>query len=170
MSTVHVGSHTHTATYVATNLLRSLRQLLTAAGLDPGKFMSSWSLWEDGVAHWLSQRSLESLVLEIYDPADAVNDFRGRFDFTLDYSYGGDGDLWIDPDTIAFTVMKSGSYPSSCRYRLVATTASWATDPPTGTWILVSLRSTEGFTRHNVGTSVAGGSTAASLSYYRKAV
>lgn len=169
MSIVHVGSHTHTTTYVATNLLRSLRQLLTAAGLDPAKFMSTWSIWEDGVAHWLSQRGLEALVLEIYDPADAVNDMRGRFDFTLDYSYGGDGDLWIDPEIIAFTVMKNGSYPSSCQYRLVAMTASWATDPPTGTWTSVSLRSTDGFTRHNAGTCVAGGSTAASLSYYRKA-
>lgn len=113
-------------------------------------------------------RGLEDLVLEIYDPTDAINDLRGRFDFTLDYSYGGDGSLWADPDTIAFTVKKNGSYPSSCRYRLVATTAPWATDPPTGTWISVSLRSTHGFTRHNVGTPVAGGSTAASLSYYRR--
>lgn len=168
MSIVQVGSHAHTTTYVATNLLRSLRQLLTAAGLDPSQFMSSWSMWEDGVAHWLSQRGLEDLVLEIYDPTDAINDFRGRFDFTLDYSYGGDGSLWVDPNTIAFTVKKNGSYPSSCRYRLVAITAPWATDPPTGTWISVSLRSTDGFTRHNVGTPVAGGSTAASLSYYRR--
>ncbi len=169
MSTVHVGSHTHTTTYVATNLLRSLRQLISAAGLDPTKFMSNWSMWEDGVAHWLSQRGLDALVLEIYDPTDTVDDRRGRFDFTLDYSYGGDGDLWIDPDIISFTVKKSGSYPSQCRYRLVAMTSSFATDPPSGNWTSVSLRSTAGFTKHNAGTSVAGGSTAASLSYYRKA-
>ena len=119
MSIVQVGSHTHTTTYVATNPLRSLRQLLTAAGFDPGQFMSSWSMWEDGVAHWLSQRGLEDLVLEIYDPTDAINDLRGRFDFALDYSYGGDGSLWVDPDTIAFAVKKNGSYPSSCRRSVV---------------------------------------------------
>lgn len=168
MTTVSVGSHTHTTTHVATNLLRSLRLLLTAAGLDSTKFMSSWSTWEDGVAHWLSQRGLEALILEIYDPTASADDLRGRFDFTIDYSYGGDGDLWIDPDIIAFTVKKNGSYPSSCRYRLIASTASWSTDPPTGNWRSVSLRSTEGFAKHNAGTSVAAGSTSASLSYYRK--
>ena len=93
MSSVHVGSTAHTATHVATNLLRSLRRLITEAGLDPTKFMSTWSDWEDGVAHWLRQQGLRKLVLEVFDPSRS-NDLCGRFDFTLDYSYGGDGDLW----------------------------------------------------------------------------
>lgn len=169
MTAVHVGSTTHTTTYVATNLLRTLRSLITEAGLDPTKFMSTWSVWEDGVAHWLGERGLDTLVLEVFDPTDTTDDRRGRFDFTLDYTYGGDGDLWIDPDIITFTVKKAGSYPSNCRYKLVAITSRWATDPPTGSWTSTTLRSTEGFTRHNAGTSVAGGSTSASLSYYRRA-
>lgn len=170
MTAVYVGSSTHTTTYVATNLLRSLRTLIRSAGLDPAKFMSTWSLWEDGVAHWLGQRGLEQLVLEVFDPsAPTDSDFRGRFDFTLSYTYSGDGELWVDPDLIAFAIKKNGSYPSTCRYKLMAVTAMGATDPPTGSWTSTSFRSTAGFTKHNAGTSVAGGSTSASLTYYRKA-
>jgi len=168
MSTVYVGSTTHTTTYVATNLLRSVRLLVTAAGLDPTKFVSTWSQWEDGIAHWLSQQGLSALVLEVFDPNRAGNDLVGRFDFTLSYAYGGDGDMWIDPDIIEFTIKKSGSYPSLCKYRLVATTTAFATDPPTGSWVDATFRSTDGFSKHSVGTSVAGGATSASLSYYRK--
>ena len=168
MTIVHVGSTTHTSTYVATNLLRSIKQLISAAGLNPAKFAGGWSIYEDGVAHWIAQRSLVELVLEVYDLSDSRDDRRGRFDFTLNYSYAGDGGLWINPDTVAFTVKKNGSLPSACDYRLVAITNARATDPPGGYWTSTTLRSTSGYQRHSVGTAVAGGTTSASMAYYRK--
>ncbi len=168
MTAVHVGSTTHTTTYVATNLLRSLRWLITAAGLDAAKFAGTWSTWEDGVAHWLAQRGLSELVLEVYDPSDTRDDRRGRFDFTLHYDYGGDGEMWLDPDIVTFTIKKNGSLPAQCHYRLVAVTTAFATDPPGGIWTSATLRSTAGYRRHTVGTAVAGGTVSASLSYYRR--
>lgn len=168
MTVVHVGTHVHTSTYVATSLLRSIKWLITAAGLSASKFASDWSVWEEGVAHWIRERSLERLILEVYDSTDWHHDLRGRFDFRLSYSYGGDGSLWIDPDIVAFTVRKNGSLPSACAYRLVATTKPFATDPPEGNWTSATLRSTAGFQRHSVGTALAGGTIGASLSYYRR--
>ena len=168
MTVVRVGTRVHTSTYVATSLLRSLKWLITQAGLSPSKFACNWSDWEAGVAHWIGQQSLERLVLEVYDPVARSDDLRGRFDFTLDYSYAGDGELWIDPDIVEFTVRKNGSLPSECEYRLVAFVKSFATDPPEGNWTSTTMRSTDGFQRHSVGTAVAGGAIAASLSYYRR--
>ena len=168
MTTVSVGTHTHSITYVATSLLRSLKWLIRGAGLDPSKFAADWATWEEGIAHWLGQRALVELVLEIYDPTDRNDDRRGRVDFTLEYSYSGDGDFWIDPDIVNFTVRKNGSVPSLCEYRLVATVRPGATDPPGSSWATTALRSTDGFQRHSVGTALAASSTSANLSYYRR--
>ncbi len=78
---------------------------------------------EAGVSAWVNSRHLERLVLEVWDPKNAQQ-LIGRFDFTIDYSYygSGDGDLWLDPDTVAWAIRKNGSYPSSCDYRVVADT------------------------------------------------
>ncbi|PZS04864.1 MAG: hypothetical protein DLM56_04575 [Pseudonocardiales bacterium] len=71
------------------------------------------------------QRRPAALVLEVYDPRDSAgNDLIGRFDFTIDYGYypDGDGDLWLDPDTVAFAIRRAGTYPAACSYRFVADT------------------------------------------------
>lgn len=168
MTTVNVSTVAHTHTYVATNLMRSVKSLIEEAGLDPRHFAGSWDIWEEAISHWIAQQGLIKLILEIYDPADSYDDRRGRFDFTINYSYGGDGELWVDPEIIKFAVRKSGSLPSACHYRLIATVTRFASDPPSGRWASATLRSTDGYQRHTVGHAVAAGSTAAGLSYYRR--
>ena len=168
MTSVAVNVHTHSATYVATNMLRSIRQIIKGCGLSPAKMVNQWAILEAGVATWLESGHLEALVLEVYDPSDTHDDRRGRFDFTIDYRYyaDGEGELWLDPETVRRTVIKNGSYPSTCEYRFVATTS--AGRPDVEGWSSTTLRSTDGFTRHSVGTAIGGGGLGASLSYYRK--
>ena len=91
----------------------------------------------------------------------------GRFDFRIDYSYygDGDGDLWLDPDTVAWAIKKNGSYPSRCDYRIVADTADGA--PRVDGWADTTLRSTDGMRRHAVGTALGGGSMGAALGYWK---
>jgi hypothetical protein len=168
MTSVVVNVHTHAATHVASNVLRSIRQIIKGCGLSTAKMLDQWTVLEAGVATWLETGDLEALILEVYDPSDWVDDRRGRFDFTIDYSYyrDGDGELWLDPDTVRRTILKNGSYPSACEYRFVATTKPGR--PNVEGWSSTTLRSTTGFERHTVGTAVGGGSLGASLAYYRR--
>jgi len=167
-STVRVNTYAYAATHVATNMLRSVRQIIRESGLRIDTIQNQWNVLETGVATWLNSRHLKALVLEVYDPAKpAGTDLVGRFDFTIDYTYGdGDGELWLDPDTVSYTVRKNGSYPASCAYRLVADTALGR--PDVEGWSGTTLRSTAGFTRHTVGTAIGGGSLGAGLSYYTR--
>jgi hypothetical protein len=168
-SAVRVNVHAYATTHVATNMLRGMKQIIRESGLSINRVQSQWAVLEDGVATWLGSQHLKSLVLEVYDPhlpADA--DLVGRFDFTIDYTYygDGDGDLWLDPDTVSYTVRKNGSCPARCEYRLIADTSPGY--PAVHGWSTTTFRSTADFTRHCVGTAIGGGSLGANLSYYRR--
>ncbi len=168
-TSVRVNTYTYATTHVATNMLRSMKQIIRESGLSVSKIQSDWAVLEAGVATWLNSRHLRGLVLEVYDPGkQAGADLVGRFDFTIDYGYYGDrdGDLWLDPDTVSYAVRKNGSYPARCAYRLIADTA--AGYPPVDGWSTTTFRSTAGFTRHSVGTAIGGGSLGAGLSYYSR--
>ncbi|MBX6750986.1 MAG: HORMA domain containing protein [Micromonosporaceae bacterium] len=168
MSTsVRVNTHTYATTHVATNMLRSVRQIIRESRLSPTKMQDDWEILESGIKTWLGTGHLRRLILEVYDPTRPADvDLVGRFDFTIDYGYygDGDGDLWLDPDTVSYAVRKNGSYPERCDYRIVADLAPGY--PPVSGWSTTTLRSTGGFTRHSVGTTIGGGSIGADLAYY----
>ena len=169
MTTVSVNTSTYSTTYVAANLLRGIRQIVRLSGLNTTALTGDWDVLESGCATWLRTGDLRALVLEVYDPAlPAGSDLVGRFDFTIDYSYyaDGDGELWMDPDTIAYTVRKNGSYPAACRYRVVADTSP--NRPDVDGWRPTQFRSTTGLIRQVAGTAVGGGNLGASLAYYRR--
>ena len=123
---------------------------------------------EDGIATWLGIGHLKAVTLEVYDPGKRGDDLVGRFDFTIDYGYypGGDGDLWLDPDTVAYTIARTAPISAA------ASTGSSSTAPPAtprfAGWATTTYRSTAGFTRHAVGTAIGGGSIGAGLAYYSR--
>lgn len=168
MSVVHVNTRTYTATHVATNIALSLKQLIRGCGLDLDHLGGSWRLLEEGMAELLRGQHLLTAVLEVYDPTRRGAPLVGRFDFDIDYSYyaDGDGDLWVDPDTVKATVKKNGSYPANCTYGIICT---WVpgTPMPHG-WQAAQLRSTNGLVKHSVGTMIGAGGVGTSLSYYRR--
>jgi len=165
---VHVNTSTYATTHVATNLLGSIRSIIKGSGLNPDLLRDQWATLEHGIATWLSSRHLKAVTLEIYDPGKRPTDFAGRFEFTVDYGYypGGDGELWLDPDTVAYAIRKNGSYPGRCQYRIVIDNTPGYPQIPG--WTATTYRSTEGFTRHTVGTAIGGGSLGAGLSYYQE--
>jgi len=168
-TSVRVNTSAYATTHVATNMLRSLRQIIRGSGLSTERMRRQWEVLERGVATWLASGHLQALTLEVFDPGKPADaDLVGRFDFTLDYDYysDGDGELWLDSDAVAFTIRKNGSYAPGCDYRFVATTAPGR--PHVTGWSDTTLRSTAGFTRHAVGTTVGGGSLGAGLAYYAR--
>jgi hypothetical protein len=168
-TSVRVNTYTYATTHVATNMLRSMKQIIREGGLSISKIQSEWAVLETGISTWLNSGHLKGLVLEVFDPGKPTGaDLVGRFDFTIDYGYysDGDGDLWLDPDTVSYAVRKNGSYPARCQYRLIADTAPGY--PAVTGWSTTTFRSTAGFTRHSVGTAIGGGSLGAGLSYYAR--
>jgi hypothetical protein len=165
-TTVRVSSAVYSATHVATNMLRGLKQVIVGCGLDGTKFGNQFEVLENGVASWVASRHLRQLILEVWD-SRRPDRLVGRFDFTIDYGYygSGDGELWLDSETVAWAIKKNGAYPSSCDYRIVADTAPGA--PAVDGWDSTNLRDTAGLRRHSVGTALGGGSIGAGLSYWR---
>lgn len=165
-TTVRVNTAVYAATHVATNLLRSIRQLVRETGLDTTKLTVQWATIERGLATWLRSGHLRMVVLEVLD--EESDQLVGRFDFAIDYGYyaSGDGDLWLDSQAVSHAVRKAGYQTTDCDYRIVVDTAPGAAEVIG--WSPTTLRSTSGFSRHSIGTTVGGGSLGASLSYYRK--
>lgn len=164
-TTVKVNTYTYATSHVATNLIRSLKQLVVGCGLDASRLAGSWQTLERGVAAWLRSRHLERLILEIFDPR--TDRLAKRFDFDIDYSCNpaGNGDLWLDANTVAYALAKAGTVPSRCSYRIVADTRRGA--PDVDGWTSTPLRTTDHLRRRSVGTSVGGGDLGASLNYWK---
>lgn len=164
-TSVRVSTRTHSVTHVATNILWGLRRIVRDCGLDQAKMTNQWSVLEAGTSVWLESRDLRALVLEVYDPRRPTgNDQVGRFDFTIDYGYYPDGDLWLDPDTVSFAIRRAGTYAHACDYRFVADVAPGHS--PVDGWSDTSFRSTAGMSRQSLGTGIGGGSIGTNLSCY----
>ncbi len=165
-TTVHVNTHTYATTHVATNLIRSVKQLVMGCGLDSTNYIGNWIILELGVVTWLWSRHLKQLVLEIYCPI--TNTLKKRFDFNIDYGYypNGDGDLWIDRETVNFALHKAGTVPCYCSYNIIALRTPGF--PLVQGWHPTQFRSTSDFKRRSVGAAVGGGSLSSSLDYWIK--
>ena len=161
---VHVNTQTYSTTHVAVNLVRGLKQLITGCGMDASKLLGCWRTVELGVATWLRYSQLERLTLEVYDPN--TNVLVTRFDFDIDHGYypGGDGELWLDPETVAYAIRKAGAVPSKCSYDIFARTTPGSVK--VDGWGAGTLRSTSGLRRRGVGATVGGCSLGATLNYW----
>ena len=60
MTTVAVNTYTHSVTYVADNILKSLKDIIRLSGLDPSEFVGDWETHMRGVQTWLNTGDLET--------------------------------------------------------------------------------------------------------------
>lgn len=162
---VSVRSYTHATTYVADNILRSLKNILLYSGLDPDKLADDWEVLHRGIKTWIDSGHLEKVVLEVYDPK--CDDLVGRWDIHISYEWsGGDGQFWTDTDAIRFAIKKAGLFPSTTKYRVLATTTPGR--PEVSGWSSTSLRSTAGLVEQRIGTSIEASGLSGGVSYYRR--
>lgn len=166
MTNVAVNTYTHSVTYVADNILKSLKDIIRLVGLDPTEFVGDWELHMRGVQTWLNTGDLETVKLEIYNPKTDALIF--RWDIAIAYGWsGGDGGFWTDTEQLKYAIRKAGLAPSEAQYRLLL--QSKPGRPDVAGWSTASARSTEGMVRQSLGTTVEHSGLGASTSYLRRA-
>ncbi len=151
MSTfVAVNTYVYSVTYMSEKLVHSLKEIVRQSGLDPGRLAINWESTQDAIATWLRSRDLLAVHLEIYKPAS--NKLILRWDFDVLYDADGDGSMWVDTDDLKYAIRKSGQAPSQCKYNVILTTRNGR--PDVDGWGSCDFRSTDGLSRHSIGTMV----------------
>jgi len=167
MSTsVHVNLFTHTVTFVTDKMMSSLRRIIVWSGLDPSSLLANWNDLELGIKTWLGSRDLTEVTLEVF--VSSSGGLVGRWDFDIDYGFGGadEGDMWVDTDAIRFAIRKQGLNPAGCSYRIILTTKK--DRPDVAGWESATLVSTAGFTRYSIGTTIGTSGLGTRTAYWRK--
>ncbi len=165
MSTVvTVNTYTHTVTYVASKLLLSLKEIIREIGLSPSKLASEWADLEEGISTWLQERDLVEIVLEVFNAR--TGRLATRWDLEIVYGYTGDGSLWTDTWAIKYAIKKAGCDPSGCDYRIIVRTKPGARSLPG--WSSADFKSTVGFNRYWLGSTIGGNGIASETAYWSK--
>jgi len=162
---VTVNTYAHSVTYVSDKMLKTLKDIIRSSGLSPEKMISEWDVLTRGIKKWLETQDLQHVHLEVYNPQ--TDKLIGRWDFEVFYGYSGDGSFWADSDAIAYHIKKAGFWPSSCDYRIVVITKP--DRPDVDGWSGAVLRSTDGFVRQSIGTTIEGSGLSTGVGYWRKA-
>lgn len=165
MSTfVVVNTYSHSVTYVTDNILRCLQDIVRQSGLNPNKIASDWDVLERGIKKWIDTTDLNELTLEVFNPKD--DKLIGRWDFTIYYGYSdGSGSFYVDTEQVKLAILKAGVWPIQADYRIVADTKPGR--PDVSGWSSTSFRSTAGFVKQSIGTTIEGAGLSAGASYWR---
>lgn len=167
MSSVSVNTYTHSVTYLADNMLKSVKDIIVLSGLDPSAFVGDWEFYKTGMRTWLQSGHLEKVILEVFDPANDALIVRWDIEVAYGWSSDADGSFWTDTDQLRYAIRKSGVPPSRARYRfLVIRKEGFAN---VAGWVSVQFRSTNGMIRQSLGTTVEHSGLGASTSYLRRA-
>lgn len=164
MSTVATYSYTHSVTYVADNILKSLKDIIRLSGLDPTGFANDWASNLLAVRTWLDSGDLEQVTLEIYDPT--TDRLITRWDIDIVYSWAsGDGSFWTDTEQLRYAILKAGVLPNQARYKLMLRTKPGR--PDVSGWSKGSYRSTDGMVKQSLGSTVEHSGLGAQAGYWR---
>jgi hypothetical protein len=162
---VSVYSYTHSVTYVADNILKSLKDIIRLSGLDPAVFVQDWDLHMRAVNGWLQSGDLECVKLDIFHPRTGELIFQWNIEISYSWT-GGDGSFWTDTEQLKYAIRKAGLVPSEAKYDLRLKTKPGRHDI-TG-WSTTAARSTEGMVRQSLGTTVEHSGLSGSTSYLRR--
>jgi Bacterial HORMA domain 2 len=162
---VSVYSYTHSVTYVAENILKSLKDIIRLSGLDPAEFVGDWELNMRAVNGWLQSGDLERVMLDIYNPKTGELIFQWSIEIAYSWT-GGDGSFWTDTEALKYAIRKAGLAPSDAKYDLRMKTKPGRHD--IDGWGKAPARSTEGMVRQSVGTTVEHSGLSGNASYLRR--
>jgi hypothetical protein len=165
MSAVTVYSYTQSVTYVADNILRSLKDIIRLSGLSPEKLAGEWEVLLRGISRWIETKHLDFVTLEIYDPN--TGNLVKRWDIAVSYTWDADaGTFWTDTDQLRLAIKKAGLSPDQAEYRVLAQNKEGA--PSVDGWSSTSFKSTAGMVRQSLGSTIEHNGLSANASYWRK--
>lgn len=166
MTSVAVNTYTHSVTYVADNILKSIKDIIRLSGLNPTNLVETWDSKMRALKAWLQSQHLERVVLEIFDPK--TNTLITRWDIDVVYNWGSDddGQFWTDTDQLKYAIQKAGVAPGTATYRLLL--VAKAGKPAVAGWEDTSFLSTNGFARQSLGSTIEHNGLGASTAYWRK--
>jgi hypothetical protein len=165
MSSVATYAYTNSVTYVADNILRSLKEIIRLSGLSPEHFVSEWASNTRAVTTWLGSGDLRKVVLEVFHPS--TNALIIRWDIDIVYAWsGGDGSFWADTDQLSYAIKKAGVVPSEAKYALLLDTKPGR--PHVDGWGSHPYRSTDGMVRQSLGSTIEHYGLGAATAYWRK--
>lgn len=165
MSAVAVYSYTQSVTYVADNMLKSLKDIIRLSGLDPSKLVGDWKVLLKGISRWIESGHLNTVTLEIFDPES--DKLVGRWDIDVVYGWSEEaGNFWTDTDQLRYAIKKAGFAPSKADYRILVDNKEGR--PDVDGWSSCSYRSTDGMVRQSLGATVEHSGLNGNTSYWRR--
>src|SRR5579872_5665996 len=133
MTSVHLKTITQTKsiTYVTTEILRSFQSLVVGLGLSPDYLMvRHYEALNQGISIWLSEETLESVHLEIWDSSHPEN-LIARVDLSFFYYHEEPEDsFYSDMDSIKNITKKISGVKSNHEYRVMVETKDGAASVP----------------------------------------
>ena len=164
MTSTTVNTYTHSVTYVADNILKSLKDIVRMSGLNPNKLVTDWETNMRAIKTWLDTQDLKKVILEIFNPS--TDELILRWDIDIDYGWSGDGSFWTDTEQLKYHILKAGVAPSDATYSILLDTKPGR--PDVIGWGPGSLRNTDGLVRHSLGSTINHNGLGASAAYWRR--
>lgn len=165
MTSVSVYSYTHSVTYVADNIHKSLKDIIRLSGLNPASLMDNRESTLRALRTWIDSKDLERVILEIYDPDTDKLILRWDLDIAYEWS-SDDGTFYTDTDQLRYHILKAGVAPSQAKYRLILCTKPGS--PDVDGWGSVTFRSTDGMVKQSLGSTIQHSGLGANAGYWRK--
>ena len=166
MTSVITYSSTQSVTYVADNILKSLKDIIRLSGMNPANLMDTAESKMRALKTWLDTGDLERITLEIYDPR--TDKLVRKWDIEVTYGWSaGDGSFYTDTDQLRFAIKKAGLAPENAEYRVLLYTRDGR--PDVEGWSPTNARSTDGMVRQSLGSTIEHNGLGASASYWRQA-
>lgn len=164
-TSVTVNTYTNSVTYVADNILKSLKDIIRMSGLNPTNFASNWDVHNRGLTSWLNSQDLETVVLEIYNPKTGALILRWDIDIVYGWS-SGEGSFWTDTDQLAYHIRKAGIAPADASYEVILRCKPG--HPDVVGWSSCGMRSTDGMVRQSLGSTIEHHGLGGNAAYWRK--
>jgi hypothetical protein len=167
MTTVAAYTRTHSVTYVADNVLKSLKDIIRLSGMDPSKLVDDWDSTHRAMRTWLDSEHLERVVLEVYNPHTNALVVRWDVEIVYQWAAGGDGSFYTDTEQLRYHIRKAGIAPADAEYSILLKNKPGRPEVPG--WGPVSFRSTSGLVRQSLGSTIEHSGLGANAAYWRNA-
>jgi hypothetical protein len=113
-------TRTHTAAYLTDVILGTTGDILAHLGIAASQFTRDWATNETGINAWITEGSLEQVILECHQPSGVVDPV---IEFPVTYTPAGtaDAEFTASRARLARFLAKLSTVPAGTTYRLFCT-------------------------------------------------